>query len=351
ASAAARTPSAAAAVFAAATGTPAAAGGGGGANSSSQFRLHEVLEEDEGEEQASQVAVGEEDTVVAEEEAGAGSEPEASAFRRRPRRRSSSDISSGSVGGTGASGASALPKSRPAGGGGGSWHDPNGGGRSSDGFNVGGGWGLPEHHDLQAFVRWYSHDEQRDIRDGLRRRVSKTLAPLSKARDKAAGKQASKREKATRQAQKRELEATSAREKAATDALERCRAHAERSSDRTTAAIDSWLAERRRRWEAGRTRCHELAPPVRNHAVGDGNAGTNHVPAGEHAATVPGGAAVKAAAGLGGTTQGGVMTTSHAAVGKASLSWDWGRDGGEGASFEDFFETFAGGDDEGAGPP
>lgn len=69
------------------------------------------------------------------------------------------------------------------------------------------------HPHIFALCNRYSHDGQRDIRDGLRRRVSKTLAPLSKARDKAAGKQAGKREKATRQAQKRELEASSAREK------------------------------------------------------------------------------------------------------------------------------------------
>lgn len=43
--------------------------------------------------------------------------------------------------------------------------------------------------------------------------MSKALTPLAKARGKAAGKQASKREKATRQAQKRELEATATKEK------------------------------------------------------------------------------------------------------------------------------------------
>lgn len=43
--------------------------------------------------------------------------------------------------------------------------------------------------------------------------MSKALAPLAKARGKAAGKKASKRDKATRQAQKRELEATAAKEK------------------------------------------------------------------------------------------------------------------------------------------
>lgn len=59
----------------------------------------------------------------------------------------------------------------------------------------------------------YSHGEQREIREGLRRRVSKALAPLEKARGKTAGKQASKREKTTRQSQKRELEATAAKEK------------------------------------------------------------------------------------------------------------------------------------------
>ncbi len=59
----------------------------------------------------------------------------------------------------------------------------------------------------------YSQDAQREIRDGLRRRVSKALAPLDKARAKSAGKQAARREKATRQAQKRELEATAAKER------------------------------------------------------------------------------------------------------------------------------------------
>lgn len=51
------------------------------------------------------------------------------------------------------------------------------------------------------------------MREGLRRRVSRALAPLAKARGKAEGKVASKREKALRQAQKREFEAVAAKEK------------------------------------------------------------------------------------------------------------------------------------------
>ena len=50
-------------------------------------------------------------------------------------------IDDGSTGGPAAGGG---------GGGSGSWHDPSGG----EGLDVGGGWGVPEHHDLHAFVQW-----------------------------------------------------------------------------------------------------------------------------------------------------------------------------------------------------
>lgn len=59
----------------------------------------------------------------------------------------------------------------------------------------------------------YSGDEQREIREALRHRVSKALEPLDKARKKTATKLVSRRERAARQAQKREAEATSAKEK------------------------------------------------------------------------------------------------------------------------------------------
>lgn len=59
----------------------------------------------------------------------------------------------------------------------------------------------------------YSGDEQREIREALRHRVSKALEPLDKARKKAATKQVSRRERTARQAQKREAEATGAKEK------------------------------------------------------------------------------------------------------------------------------------------
>lgn len=129
--------------------------------------------------------------------------------------------------------------------------------------------------------------------------------------------------------------------------------------------MDAWLAERRRRWEAGRTRCEELAPPI-----GVARAG------GAHDDTVGGGSNVPA--GLGPAFAPDLSTGPHkdtqgaAEVGWASGSgvgdlreldglgplkrqpsplWDWGKGGVNGASFDDFFETFAGGRADAAGQP
>lgn len=63
------------------------------------------------------------------------------------------------------------------------------------------------------FCYRYGGEDRRDMREALRRRVSKALAPLAKARGKSEAKVASKREKANRQAQKRDLEAIAAKEK------------------------------------------------------------------------------------------------------------------------------------------
>lgn len=135
--------------------------------SPSPFRLYEVLEEEEEEEgregleasvECSEAAAGGAGSSLEAEAAGGHRSPIA---RKRARRRSSSDISNVSLGGFGAgvggTTASATAGSRPmmasAGSGGGSWHEANGG-QTSRSLTVGGGWGVPEHHDLQAFVQW-----------------------------------------------------------------------------------------------------------------------------------------------------------------------------------------------------
>lgn len=154
-----------------------AAGAGGGAStttpltvvnlpggSSAQFRLDEVLEEEE-----------EEAGLTADAEVGGGDEAVTPATgltsevevpggvkspmaRKRTRRRSSSDISSASLGSfapaVGGSATNAFSRARTtaAATGGSSWHGPNP--DQADGGVAIGGWGVPEHHDLQAFVRW-----------------------------------------------------------------------------------------------------------------------------------------------------------------------------------------------------
>lgn len=154
----------------------------------------------------------------------------------------------------------------------------------------------------------------------------------------------------------------------------RCRAHAEKTSDRTTAAVDAWCAERRRRWEAGKTRGQELAPPVlvgggpgRGGQAGavvgggtpvDGDGVTDSVfPAGAAVVVPPGGAGRACdsggASGLSSDdATGGRQHAGPAVVGGGrvvSSSWNWERRAGEGVSFGDFFETFAGSGDEGVG--
>lgn len=185
----ARPPPATAGAASASTAAGVAAGGG---TSSSSFRLDEVVEEEEEEEAdddddddddagererlALQEARDEEEengvevyqtdataaaaAADAESAAGPGSETELSAPKKVPRRRSGSDIDSnnGSLGASGGSSLSAFSRFRTAGGGGGGsglWHDSNGGRLAADeDLDVGGGWGVPEHHDLQAFVQW-----------------------------------------------------------------------------------------------------------------------------------------------------------------------------------------------------
>lgn len=151
---------------------------------------------------------------------------------------------------------------------------------------------------------------------------------------------------------------THAHRRAATDALERCRAHSEKSADRTTASVDAWLAERRRRWEAGKTRCEELAPPV---AAGQGGntgntpddaiGGVSNVPTGLGPAFAPHFAAAgcgdsqdTSMADMGWVEEGGEVGGRLCSLKRRSWPpWDWGKGGVNGASFDDFLETFAGG--------
>lgn len=158
--------------------------------------------------------------------------------------------------------------------------------------------------------------------------------------------------------------------RAASDALERCRAHAERSAERTSATVDAWLSERRRRWEAGRTRCEELAPPLGGIVARGGTVGTVAGPRHGNnnissiSSTVEDDGELHVA--VAGAVKNGVTDVSGehavaAGVDNASKrcregesdgeqgvrrrvsSWDWGKGGGDGGvSFEDFFETFAG---------
>ena len=174
--------------------------------------------------------------------------------------------------------------------------------------------------------------------------------------------------------------------RAATDALERCRAQAEKSADRTTAAVDAWLAERRRRWEAGKTRCQELAPPPPPPPRARSAAGAEEGEAVAEAATIAataaatallseghafGGGEADAHPAEGGTAAVGVQGAEGVASGgpgggkgweegkeeeeaEGASSWNWEREAGRGAGFDDFFETFAGGavgdwDEDGAG--
>lgn len=130
--------------------------------------------------------------------------------------------------------------------------------------------------------------------------------------------------------------------------------------------MDAWLAERRRRWEAGKTRCHELAPPppppppprpAGGAEVGDTvgaallsernafEGGADDHPAEEGAAVVPGTAAKcdgRAGASVGGAP-GGKGGADGEERGGGLLPWNWEREAGRGAGFDDFFETFAGG--------
>lgn len=161
---------------------------GGGGCSSSQFRLDEVLEEEDEEiifdvpksaqqeEPKSEIfGLDQEETVSggtgldcepAPGNSTSGQKSPATLRRKRGRRRSSSD-SNGSLavqyaqsqsqpGAVGSSMASTglSGRTRPVSSTmaladwGGSWHGTNGG------RALGRGWGVPEHHDLQAFVRW-----------------------------------------------------------------------------------------------------------------------------------------------------------------------------------------------------
>lgn len=122
--------------------------------------------------------------------------------------------------------------------------------------------------------------------------------------------------------------------RAASESLERCRAHAEKSADRTTAAVDAWLAERRQRWEAGKTRCHELAPPPPPplREEGEGAVGASSSEASALLEDGSGGPAAAATAGGAGGVGGGEPS-----------EWNWERGAEGGAGFDDFFETFAGG--------
>ena len=128
-------------------------------------------------------------------------------------------------------------------------------------------------------------------------------------------------------------------DRAASESLERCRSQAEKTADRTTAAVDAWLAERRLRWEAGKTRCQELAPPPPPPlgARGGGGGAFGGVSDGSSAAaaaTPAGGAGMGVGVGGGGVS-----------------SWNWERGPEGGAGFDDFFATFAGGGEgvDGAG--
>lgn len=151
--------------------------------------------------------------------------------------------------------------------------------------------------------------------------------------------------------------------RAATDALERCRAHAEKAADRTSAAVDLWLAERRRRWEAGRTRCEELAPPVGGTLGGGGAAtdgaapndafdsGEDMVPSSTVGIDCSGEGVGRPkwleSAGANGFGRGRQRQVPRGVWESPwESSWDWGKGGREGVSFEDFFETFAGGVEE-----
>lgn len=129
--------------------------------------------------------------------------------------------------------------------------------------------------------------------------------------------------------------------------------------------MDAWLAERRRRWEAGRTRCEELAPPIGVARAGgapdDTVSDRSNVPAGLGPAFAPDlsagpyedtrdAAEVRWASGSG---VGGWRELDGLCPLKRQSSppWDWGKGGVDGASFDDFFETFAGGNAKAAGQP
>lgn len=133
------------------------AGGALGGGTSTQYRLDEVVEEED-EEGGSQSDA----ESTAHQTAGGGRQGseakglKSPAARKRTRRRSSSDIipdspdKYGVVGSAVESANGVSAKSQPTTG---SWHGPNGSGTAGVATAVG-GWGVPEHHDLQAFVRW-----------------------------------------------------------------------------------------------------------------------------------------------------------------------------------------------------
>lgn len=137
--------------------------------------------------------------------------------------------------------------------------------------------------------------------------------------------------------------------RAATDALERCRAHAEKSADRTSSAVDAWLAERRRRWEAGRTRCEELAPPPGGARIEgapeEDVAGVANVTAGLIVTPALIGAGGDSRSRTGGSGDGSCVAEGLQGTWKRPSSWDWGKGFGKGVSFDDFFQTFAGGEE------